>query len=192
MYESYLWTVVTNVVLCWITTILVCSRFGLKSLVISWTTEVIWAQVWEFDRFGDCVLDLCSYNLDGSVIASPTSSSTEVHPLRPHAAMEHGAWSSHQFHHYWSELFGTASPWSVLRLGRHGQRALSLCVRPSFLPSCECVAGPRPRAVSWWDVTTGSALVTGEHRRSRSSPSPPWCLACGCVMFAALSSRYGF
>jgi hypothetical protein len=28
--------------------------FGLKSLVISWTTEVIWAQVWEFDRFGDC------------------------------------------------------------------------------------------------------------------------------------------
>jgi hypothetical protein len=28
--------------------------FGLKSLVISWTTGVIWAQVWEFDRFGDC------------------------------------------------------------------------------------------------------------------------------------------
>jgi hypothetical protein len=45
-----------------------CSRFGLKSLLISWTTGVIWAQVWEFDCFGDCFfLDLCSYNLDGSV-----------------------------------------------------------------------------------------------------------------------------
>jgi hypothetical protein len=31
-----------------------CSQFGLKSLVISWTTGVIWAQLWEFDRFGDC------------------------------------------------------------------------------------------------------------------------------------------
>jgi hypothetical protein len=31
-----------------------CSQFGLKSLVISWTTGVIWAQVWEFDCFGDC------------------------------------------------------------------------------------------------------------------------------------------
>jgi hypothetical protein len=31
-----------------------CSWFVLKSLVISWTTGVIWAQVWEFDRFGDC------------------------------------------------------------------------------------------------------------------------------------------
>jgi hypothetical protein len=31
-----------------------CSWFGLKSLVISWTTGVIWAQVLEFDRFGDC------------------------------------------------------------------------------------------------------------------------------------------
>jgi hypothetical protein len=30
------------------------SRFGLKSLVISWTTGVIWTQVWEFDRFDDC------------------------------------------------------------------------------------------------------------------------------------------
>jgi hypothetical protein len=28
--------------------------FGLKSLMISWTTGVIWAQVWEFDHFGDC------------------------------------------------------------------------------------------------------------------------------------------
>jgi hypothetical protein len=31
-----------------------CSRFGLKSLVILWTTVVIRAQVREFDRFGDC------------------------------------------------------------------------------------------------------------------------------------------
>jgi hypothetical protein len=31
-----------------------CSRFGLKSLAISWTTGVMWAQVWEFNRFGDC------------------------------------------------------------------------------------------------------------------------------------------
>jgi hypothetical protein len=28
--------------------------FGLKSLMISWTTRVIWAQVWEFDCFSDC------------------------------------------------------------------------------------------------------------------------------------------
>jgi hypothetical protein len=27
---------------------------GLKSLVILWTTGVIWAQVREFDHFGDC------------------------------------------------------------------------------------------------------------------------------------------
>jgi hypothetical protein len=46
-----------------------CSRFGLKSLVISWTTRVIWAQVQEFDHFGNCLLDSCSYNLDGSMIA---------------------------------------------------------------------------------------------------------------------------
>jgi hypothetical protein len=31
-----------------------CSRFGLKSLVISWTTRVIWAEVWEFNLFGGC------------------------------------------------------------------------------------------------------------------------------------------
>jgi hypothetical protein len=31
-----------------------CSRFGLKSLMISWTTGVIWAQVQEFDCFGNC------------------------------------------------------------------------------------------------------------------------------------------
>jgi hypothetical protein len=31
------------------------------------TTGIIWAQVRKFERFGACVLYLCSYNLVGSV-----------------------------------------------------------------------------------------------------------------------------
>jgi hypothetical protein len=31
------------------------------------TTRIIWAQVQKFERFGACVLYLCSYNLIGSV-----------------------------------------------------------------------------------------------------------------------------
>jgi hypothetical protein len=45
-----------------------CSRFGLKSLMISWTTGVIWLK---FENLiaSAIVLYLCSYNLDGSVTA---------------------------------------------------------------------------------------------------------------------------
>jgi hypothetical protein len=51
------WTIcemdVTCDVLCWITTILACMLVGLKSFMISWTTEVIWAQGQKFDRSSD-------------------------------------------------------------------------------------------------------------------------------------------
>jgi hypothetical protein len=40
--------------LCWITTILAGILVGLKSSWFYWTTGVVWAQVREFDHFGDC------------------------------------------------------------------------------------------------------------------------------------------
>jgi hypothetical protein len=69
-----------------------------------------------------------------ATVDSPALSSTELHPPRPRSAVTRGAWSFYRFHLYRGELFGTASPWSTLRLGRHGRRALPLCDRSLFLP----------------------------------------------------------
>jgi hypothetical protein len=72
--------------------------FGLKSLVISWTTEVIWAQVWEFDRFSDCFWTCALYNLDGSmttrglyvISSASTTTSLTTMTLTMAAASSHG------------------------------------------------------------------------------------------------------
>jgi hypothetical protein len=66
MYESYLWTIVTNVVLCWITSILVA--LGLVEILRDFVDYRSYMgsslRIWSFRRL---FLNLCSYNLDGSV-----------------------------------------------------------------------------------------------------------------------------
>ena len=49
-----LWNVVTCEMLCWITVILVVCKLVWNPSWFQLTTGFIWAQVREFDRFGDC------------------------------------------------------------------------------------------------------------------------------------------
>ena len=51
---NYLWNVVMYDVLCWITMILVLCKLVWNPSWFQLTTGFIWAQVREFDHFGDC------------------------------------------------------------------------------------------------------------------------------------------
>ena len=54
LFVNRLWNVVTYDMLCWITMILVVCKLDWNPSRFQLTTGFIWAQVWEFDRFGDC------------------------------------------------------------------------------------------------------------------------------------------
>ena len=54
LIANHLWNVVTYDMLCWITVILVVCKLVWNPSRFQLTTGFIWAQVREFDRFGDC------------------------------------------------------------------------------------------------------------------------------------------
>ena len=53
---------VTCDLLCWISMILVCMLVVWDPSWFCWTTRFIWAQVWRFDRFGDCYCNCALIN----------------------------------------------------------------------------------------------------------------------------------
>ena len=104
MYEilvNYLWNGCNMWLLCWITTILVVCKLVWNPSWFQFTTEFIWAQVREFDHFGD---RFCTYALINWTV---------LRQLHPTATFKH--------HQHWAArrtwMWGTNREWNPEDLG---------------------------------------------------------------------------